>query len=439
MMPFRLSRRTALRAAGVAIGLPTLDAMLTDRGFFHGSARAQSTAPPVRLVMFFLPNGIPLGRFVPNATGAGYNLTPCLEPLKNHVRDITVISGVGAPIYVSGHRHWDGFTGFTTGFGCRVNGATSISIDQLAAQRRGKSTRFASLTVAAQRGPVPNMQGFNQTVAVNMSWQGPNQPVPNEVDPSALFQRLFGAGVPQQDPQAFEYLRKDRKSVLDHVKGELERLGAKLGAEDRLRIDAHLTGISELERRLSLDTQSASSCTVPNKPNAPSGYFARAQLLADLLATALHCNLTSYATFSAGIAGGDGGADAAIGLSGYQHRFAHAGNVEAMQRFTTVQMRVFARFIDRLKAASEAGRSVLHNSVVVMGTELGNGTNHDGTRLPFVVAGHAGGRLKSAGKHIRYGGTTPKVGRLLFTALRLAGIEEPSFARETDPLPELAG
>jgi hypothetical protein len=440
LKPFKLSRRAVLRGTGVAIALPTLEAMLTDRGLFHGSAQAQPSAPPVRIVTFFLPNGFPQGnRFVPSSTGAGYALTPCLQPIKEHVADFTVLSGGGPPSGGVGETHASGIAGFATGLGSTRTGGTGPSIDYIAGKRRGQGTRFPSLSIGPQREPMPNTNGFSYDIYRNTAWQGPNQVIPLETDPNAVFQKLFGAGVPQQTAPNLEQMRRDRKSVLDHVTGRIERLERKLGAEDRLRLEAHLTGIRELERRLPLETQApASTCSVPKK-EAPTGFFSKALLMADLLATALQCNLTYYASFMHSIGAGDGGRDASLGLTVHHHQITHAGNQETMQKFTVAQMRVFARFLDRLKAANEGGgQSVLYNSVVLLGTELGNGTNHNPNNLPYVLAGHAGGRLKTAGKHIRLS-SLPRSGRLLLTLLRLAGINEPSFANQTNPLSELMG
>jgi hypothetical protein len=439
MRPFKLSRRAVLRGGGVSIALPTLDAMLTDGGLFHGSAQAQPSAPPVRMVTFFLPNGFPQGgRFVPTSTGAGYKLTPCLEPLKDHVADFTVLSGIGAPPRVSGNTHSDGMTGFTTGLGARLTGATGPSVDYVASKRRGQGSQFPMLSVGVQRDPMPNTNGFSYDIFRNCSWQGANQVIPAEFDPNALFKRLFGSGAPIQDSASLEQVRRDRKSVLDFVGNRIERLEAKVGAEDRLRLEAHLTGVRELERRLPLEAHTpAGACAVPTMRATPSGHFAKAQLMVDLVAMALQCNLTNYVGFIYGIGAGDGGRDSSLGLTSHQHQIVHAGNQEMMQRFTVAQMKVFARFIERLKAAREGGQSVLYNSVVLLGTELGNGTSHNGNNLPFVLAGHAGGRLKSHGRHIAVSGA--RVGRVLLTLLRLAGIDEPSFANETSPLSQLMG
>jgi hypothetical protein len=440
MKSFKLSRRAVLRGAGVTIALPTLDAMLDDRGFFHRTAFAQPAAPPVRLVTFFLPNGFPPGnRFVPASTGAGYKLTPCLEPIKDFVSDCTILSGLNGPKAYGRNAHSEGTTGFSTGLPCTTAGADGPSVDQVAGRRQGGATKFPALVVGVQNTNLPNLNGYSANIKLSTSWAGPRQSVPPEFDPNTLFQKLFGKGVPQQDAATFTGLREQRKSVLDHVTTEIEGLKGKVGADDRARLDAQLTGIRELERRLPFESaQPAASCTAPKMGAAPSGFFAKALLQVDLLAMALQCNLTKYASFIHSCGSGNGGSDPALGLTAHQHSLAHAGNQDGIQRYTVAQMRVVARFLERLKAGSEGGRPVLYNTIVMVGTELGNGTNHSMNGLPFVIAGHAGGRLKTIGKHIRPQ-NAPRVGKLLFTLLRMAGVNESSFAGETQSIPELVG
>jgi Protein of unknown function (DUF1552) len=438
MRSLRLSRRVFLRGTGIAIGLPTLEAMLNDRGLLHATAYAQAAPPPVRLVTFFLPNGFPpvladKSTFVPPERGAGYTLTPCLKPIAAHVPDVTLVSGIlgqGGP-----DSHAAGITAFATGLPCTTTGAKGPSIEQLAAQRKGQGTKFPSLVVGVQKTAPYSSNGHSSDVFLNVSWQGAEQLAPAERDPAALFMRLFGAGTPQPDAQV-QLGKRNRQSIIDYVAGDIGRLTLRLGASDKLRLDAHLTGVRELERRIALD--GAVTCTAPAAPGSTVGHYAKANLMADLLAAALQCNLTRYASFIYADGAGAGGPDDAIGLRGQQHEDAHAAKYDSMTAFTTVQMQCLARFLDKLKAAPEAGQTVLFNSLVYCGTELGNGTAHTKENLPFVLAGRAGGRVKTAGTHVGYS-NAPKLGRLQLSVLKLVGIDEAGFAGETQGLPELVG
>lgn len=436
MRRVRLSRRAVLRGAGVAVALPTLDAMLDDRGLLHAQAWAQAAPPPVRLVTFFLPNGFPVeNRFVPRETGAGYTITPCLDPIKAHVPGFTVLSNVQGRGGTC--MHASGLTAFGTGLPHMKTGATGPSLDQVAARRNGMSTRFPSLVVGVQSAPIPGTNGNSTDIFLNVSWQDANQPSPADREPGPLFARLFGNG--PQDDKAYALLRRNRRSVLDYLIGEVGRWKPRLGASDNARLDAHLSGLRELERRLPLETEAPAACSAPAMGNAaPMGYVAKAQLQCTLFATALACRLTSYGCFIYGIGAGDGGPDPAYGLAGNQHQETHANKQDVMQKFTSVQMQTVKLFLDKLKGTQEGTRTLLDNSLIMVGTELGNGTTHSPNDLPFVIAGGAGGRLKTNGTHIRFA-TAPKIGRLHLTLLKLAGFDEASFAGETAPIPELMG
>jgi len=318
----RLSRRAVLRGAGVAVALPTLDAMLDDRGLLHKEAWAQAAPPPVRLVTFFLPNGFPVeNRFVPREVGAGYTVTPCLDPIKAHVPGFTVLSNVQGRGGTC--MHASGLTAFGTGLPHAKTGATGPSLDQVAARRNGMSTRFPSLVVGVQSAPIPGTNGNSSDIFLNVSWQDANQPSPADREPGPLFARLFGNG--PQDDKAYALLRRNRRSVLDYLIAEVGRWKPRLGADDNARLDAHLGGLRELERRLPLETQAPAACAAPAMGNAaPAGYVAKAQLQCALFATALACRLTSYGCFIYGIGAGDGGPDPAYALSGNHHQETHA-------------------------------------------------------------------------------------------------------------------
>lgn len=431
MRRLRLSRRTFLRgsgAAGIAIGLPALDAMLDDRGLFHGIAGAQPAAMPTRLVTFFIPNGVPREQFTPATTGSGYAPTRCLEPLADHLADITIVSGllgIGGP-----DSHAAGICAFATGVPGTTLGAGGPSIDRVAAAQREGETPFSALAVAVERSGTWSSNGHSSSCFVNASWVDREVPAAAERDPRALFATLFGS-LPAGDPAA-ERRARYRRSVLDYVRGDAARLSTRLGATDRARIDAHLTGIRELERRLdALGT----ACTRPAEPGEAASYVARVNLQVDLLAMALACDLTRQASFMYADGGGNGGIDATVGLEGNQHEHAHAGDREWMARYSVVQLGALARFIAHLKSVPEGDGTLLDNAIVYAGTELGDGEHHTREELPAILAGRAGGR-HTPGRHVRYT-DAPRLARFLLTVLHLAGVEIGELGGETSPLAEL--
>lgn len=416
-MSTRIHRRTLLRGAGVAVALPLLEVMGVDR------ARAATPGLP-RLVSFFVPNGLPLEFFTPASTGSDYALTPLLEPLSGHRDAITVVSGVqgvGGP-----DSHAAGICAFATGQLCTTLGAAGPSFDMVAAQTAGGDTPFAQLTLSVQNSGQWSSNGYSSACFTNISWSAADTPVPPERDPKLLFARLFGDGTPEAAAEA-ERRAAYRHSVLDNVQNDLARLQGRLGSEDRQRLAAHLDAVRALEQRI--DT--TISCEVPPMPSElptdiwQTGYYRVVDVQLDLLAMALGCGLTRYASFMLADGAGNGAPDTEQSLAGQQHELAHAADREAMRAFSAVHVAAFARLLDKLAAASEGDGSVLDDALVVMGTELGDGTAHTAEDLPFVLAGGAGGAIET-GRHVALGGAP--IAGLQLTLLRRCGIDVASFA-----------
>lgn len=411
------TRRTLLRGAGVAMALPWLEAMLPRR-----ASAAPGELP--RLVTFFVPNGLPLEHFTPATEGTDFAATPLLDPLAAHLPSCVVVSGimgVGGP-----DSHAAGIGAFSTGQLCTTLGAAGPSLEQVAAAAAGGDTAFASLAVSVQDSGQWSSNGYSSACFTNVAWNADGTAVPPERDPALLFMRLFGDGTPAAAEEAMRRAAY-RHSVIDNVKGDLARLQGRLGGEDRQRIEAHLDAVRALEQRIDITI----SCEVPPAPtDVPSeiwqsGYYRRARIQLDLLAMALSCGLTRYASFMLCDGAGNGAPDLEEGLEGQHHELAHAGDRERMRDFSRVHLSTFAYFLDRLAAASEGDGSLLDHALVVMGTELGDGTGHTANDLPFVLAGGANGAIET-GRHVRF--QDAPIGALQLSCLQRCGIAADSFA-----------
>jgi Protein of unknown function (DUF1552) len=424
-MAFMLSRRALLRGGSVVVGLPLLEAMLP--------RRAMAATAPTRLVTFFAPNSLPLEHFVPATVGTGFELTPLLEPLAAMREELVVVSGitgVGGP-----DSHAAGTCAFSTGLLCSTLGAAGPSIEQVAAEASGSDAPFRSLAVTANSQAHYDSNGYSSACFANVSWAAAEQPVPAESDPALLFQRLFGDGTPQAAIEA-EKRAARRHSVIDHVKGEIDRLRPRLGTQDRQRLDAHLDAVREVEQRIDVVV----ACEVPPPPSGypmdtwESGYDERARVLLDLLALSLSCGMTHHASFMYHDGGADDPGDAALGLPGRQHSAAHEGNRETMRQYSLAHVQALAYFLERLRQAPGATGTLLDDSLVFFGTELGNGTDHTQFDLPFVLAGRAQGGLVT-GRHVRFDGES--LAALHLTVLERCGVTIDSFAGTSQTLPEL--
>lgn len=416
----RLSRRTLLRGTGAAIALPFLTAM---------EARAQS-APPKRLVLVFGPNGTLYQRWAPTPAAGGFTLSPVLAPLEPFKSKLTILGNVdvASASHGPGDDHQKGIGHLWTGadlqagtlFGT-VNWSTGQSVDQRLADALGPVTRLRSLELGVQ---VPRARVYDRTI-----YRGPGQPLAPMVDPAVVFDTLFG----DADPLEAAKRRARRKSVLDAVLGEYGALNAKLGPGDRRRLDAHATTIREVERSLTSVTNPGPACVRPSRPTPPSltanaSYPELGRLQMELLALALVCDVTRVASLQWS-SSSSAVVFSWLGQSVDHHELSHRSedDTEAMRSLEAIDhwyAEQLATLLGKLDAAQESSGSVLDNSLVIHGNELGRGNVHSHVSVPFVLAGSAGGAVRTNQfidtNHASHSG-------LLLAALRAFGVAEVTF------------
>ncbi len=433
-MSFRLSRRTFLRGVGAAVALPALEAMLNG----HGTAWANGTPLPKRLCTWFFGNGVVLDRWTPTTTGAGWALSPALQPLVNVKEYVSVVSGCsvktpnlrghhnGVAALMSGHPFIPlppGNAGYSSKFG-------GPSIDQVVADVIAQGTVFPSIQLAVSKrvtkGEGPTLQ--------YLSHRGPDSPLPPEMNPAALFNRLFGSFEPKDPRDPTDALRA---SVLDAVKEDAQRLQKRLGTSDRQRLDAHLTGISELRGQiLALPPVYTSACVKPQPVTQtntdtsgvePIEPVARA--MSDLLALAWACDLTRVASFQ--FSGSVGGAAyPMIGVGDNHHTISHeTGRIDDLHTCAVFFVKNFAYLLERLKALPEGAGNVLDNSVLMMTSDVAEGWTHGIHDYPILVAGRGGGLLRHPGIHYRATGQR-NTSDVLLTVMRAAGANVASVGSE---------
>jgi len=452
-MTFRLSRRRLLRGAGALIALPTLDAMLDGNGAF-----ADGMPPPRRFVTWFFGNGVIRSRWTPTQIGTTYVPSQQLAPLVDAARNIDVRSYVSV---VSGFNvktpnlrgHHNGAAALLSGapfIPLAPNGAGynskfgMMSIDQVAADQIAGTTRFKSLQLAVSKRYTT---GEGPTLA-NMSHRGPDSPMPQEVNPARLFNTLFSGFTPRDPRDPRDQLRA---SVLDAVKDDATALKSQLGARDKARLDAHLTGVSELRTRiLALPPVITSSCSVPTAPtqtNTDSGGIEPIEqvstLMSDLLAMAFACDLTRVASFQ--FSGSVGGhcfkfltpTEARDTEHSITHEATQQDKVHAAVVFT---MKNFAYTLQALKRTVDSPTSnVLDNAVVLCTSDVAEGLDHSINDYPVLLAGKGSGALRS-GYHFRStnGRNTSDI---LLTCMRALGTNAASVGKDqglsTTPISEL--
>ncbi len=411
----KLPRRMFLRGAGACIAVPTLEAMLNS----HGTAFAAGEALPKRFITWFFGNGVRLDRWTPSATGANWALTPELAPLVDSARGIDVKSYVSV---VSGcNVKTPNLRGHHNGVAAVFSGAPFIplpagsanysskfgmaSIDQVAADAIAGNTQFKSLQLAVSKrytkGEGPTLQ--------YISHRGPDAPMPQEVNPVNVFNRLFSSFSGSDGGVVTDPRNRLRTNVLDAVRDDAKRLQGKLGTADKARLDAHLTAISEVRSQINalppVVTQVCSKPAAPTTTNQDVGgaepYVAVNKAMSDLVAIAFACDLTRVVSYQfSGSVGGQTYRDLGSRPSD-EHSITHDGaQQELVHQAVIYEMQQFAYTLQALKRTTEGTGNLLDQSVVLCSSDVSEGLAHSINDYPILVAGKGGGALK-AGIHYR--------------------------------------
>ena len=446
MSRFPLSRRTLLRGFGTALALPTLEVMLPSL------ARAQ-TMLPKRFVAFYVPCGIRMNRWTPTATGPGYALSSILQPLGDwnglpSLKDDTlVLTGLAnRPAQPDGPGDHASGTGafLTNAHPFKTNGVNinnGISFDQVLANAWRGRTPYASLELGQESGAGSGDcdSGYSCAYARNIAWASATQPLAKETNPQALFDRLFAGVDPNQTAAAVAKRKRYRQSVLDAVKQDTTSLQGKLGATDKRKLDEYLSGVRELEVRVAAEQPSV--CAPGARPAAWTDIRDKADQFLDLIAFAFQCDLTRSVTYMQQNAGSgyvyrflnSGGAAITEGHHALSHHGGDAAKNDALEVINRWEVEQFAKLARKLKAIREVdGSTVLDNSALFFSSEIEDGDTHSHFNMPILVAGKAGGTLRT-GQHLQFS-AQPSVGNLFVTLAQALGVSQTSFGDSTGPL-----
>ena len=432
-----ISRRTILRGLGTAVSLPLLDAMLP-----VGRLAAAAPQAPLRTMFFMVPNGAHMPAWTPLTEGAGYALSQTMEPLAKHREYISVFSGLtldGARAHEDGPGdHARSGASFLTGsHPKKTKGAdikNSISVDQVAAQAIGSKTRFASLEMgldgSAQAGECDS--GYSCAYSSNLAWRNDTSPLAKEVDPSAIFDRLFGSGDNVSEGKNRTVRNERRKSVLDFVLEDATGLQKKLGVSDKRKLDEYLYAVREVENRLiNTDKLRVGEDGIPNFPR-PSGvpreWSEHCKLMLDMVALAIRTDSTRVLSFMYGNEGSTRGYPE-IGAPESHHDLSHHGKSEEkqakVQKINLFHMQHFAYLLDHFASVEEGSGKLLDNCLILYGSGISDGDRHNHDDLPIIMAGKAGGKIKKA-SHWRFPKDTPLCNLYLWM-LNQVGVKADSF------------
>jgi hypothetical protein len=442
-----ISRRRVLRGLGVAVSLPWLEAMGPLSAWADQPSPAK--AVPNRMAFVYVPNGKNMADWTPAAEGADFELPSILKPL-DKVRDrLLVLTGLTAdkarPHGDGGGDHARAMGAFLTGAQPRKTDGTDIragiSADQVAAAHLGHMTRLPSLEIGCEHGAMAGNcdSGYSCVYSSTMSWRSATQPLPKEVNPKQVFERLFST-VP--DAQRVQRDQR-RKSVLDFVREDSRDLEGRLGTGDLRKLDEYFTAIRDIELRIDRAAH-LPSAQPPEGRTAPAGvpgtFEEHIRLMCDLLVLAFQSDATRVATFVLANEGSNRPYPF-ISVPEGHHDLSHHGNDQAkkakIRDINTFHVRQLAYLLERLQAIPEGDGTLLDHSMIAYGSGNSDGNAHNHDNLPILLAGGGCGTLKT-GRHVRYPNETP-LNNLWVSLLDRMDVQVASLGDSNGALKGLAG
>jgi hypothetical protein len=422
-----LPRRTFLRGMGVTLALPLLDSMIPAQTLLRKTAAAGSS----RMGFIYVPHGAIMDDWTPSTEGSGFEFGRILKPLEPFRGRVNVVSGLGHRAADSTAVHSLSPTTWLSGVRPKptqsVDAYAGVTADQIAAQYIGQDTVLPSMELAIEdhSGLIGACDRDYGCIYMNtLSWRTPTTPMPMEINPRKIFERMFGAG---GSPEFRAMRRQQDQSVLDAIRDDAKDLQLTLGPQDRSTLDQYMENIREIERRIERAGQQTGGEDV-DLPDAPAGipysYDEHAALMFDLLALAYQANVTRVFTFMMAREVSNrtypqvGVPDGHHATSHHQNR---ADKIEKLVKIQNYHVSLMAKFLAKLEATPDGDGNLLDHSVLLYGSNMSNSNAHNHFPLPNLLIGGAQGRMKG-GRHLKYDDHTPMT-NLLVTMLDKVGVE----------------
>jgi Protein of unknown function (DUF1552) len=454
-----LSRRSVLKGIGVTMGLPFLEAMVP-----VGKAFGATAGKKIRLVCVEMVHGaagsaaygIKKNLWAPAGVGRDFDLSATslksLEPFRDHLTIVSNADVRNAEAFTApeiGGDHFRSSAVFLTQMHPKQTQGSDVkvgtSLDQMFAKKFGQDTPIPSMQLCIENVDQSGgcSYGYSCTYTDSISWIGstkpgePDRPLPMVRDPRVIFDQLFGVGA---TPGERRERRVEDRSLLDWLSGSVARLQKELGTADRARLSDYLDNVREIERRIQKVEKYNSSGEPRDLPGAPIGvpdsFSEHVKLMFDLQALAFASDLTRVFSFKLG-------RDASnrtypeSGFKGAFHSSSHHGEREErivdFQTINTYHVSMIPYFLEKLKNTPEGDSNLLENTLVMYGSPMGDSNLHNHKRVPFFLAGHAGGALKG-GLHVRAADGTP-LANVMLSVLHKVGFDDlASFGDSTSEL-----
>ncbi len=436
-----ISRRTLLKGTGVALGLPLLDAM-----FPAATALAQAAAaPPQRFFAGFVPHGAAPGYWVPEQEGRLPAELPFVwKPLEPFRNNLTILTGLHAtssepPPGETGADHWVAAAFLCAEKPKKTAGAdvrAGQTIDQIIAEKIGRETLLPSMEMSVEdpgSGSSNCGEGYSCVYTNTIAWASPTTPLPMELNPQVVFERMFGSG---STPQQRVARRERNQSILDSINDKIGSLRRHISVPDRSRLDGFTENVREIERRLAIAAEATAAApedfAVP--PGIPQSFDDHIKLMFDLQALAFQADITRVGTllFARDLTGRrypERGAPN-LGFHGGSHHGEDPARIDDFSKINQYHVETLAYFIDKLAKIEEADGSLLDHSLILYGSNMGNPNQHLHYDAPHVLLGGNHGRLHG-GRHLAYPTKTVSTGNLLLSLLDQFDIHRDSFGDST--------
>jgi hypothetical protein len=436
-----LPRRTFLRGVGATLALPLLDSMIPARTLL-----AQTAAKPLpRLGFVYIPHGAIMDKWTPATVGAGFEFTPILKPLEPFRDYINVVSGLHHRAADTTAVHSLSPTTWLSGVRPKatqgVDAFAGITADQIAAQEIGQDNPLPSMELATEdhSGLIGSCDRDYGCIYMNtLSWRTPETPLPMEINPRKVFERMFGQG--GSPTERLARIQEDR-SILDAITKEAAALQLQLGPSDRQTMNQYLENVREIERRIQRaeKSQGDADLQLPARPaGVPFDFEEHVALMYELMALSYQANITRVITFMVSREVSNR-TYTQVGVTDGHHAISHHQNrAEKMAKNVLIQtfnVNQFKGFLEKLKSMPDGDGSMLDHTLLLYGSNMSNSNAHDHYPLPNLVVGGAAGKMKG-GRHLKYEDHTPMT-NLLVTMLDKVGVKHETLGDSTGTLENL--
>ncbi len=435
-----LPRRTFLRGLGVSIALPLLDSMLPAQ-----TPLSRTAAKPFpRLGFIYVPHGAIMDQWTPKTEGSGFEFTRILKPLEPYRGRLNIISGLGHRAADSTAVHSLSPTTWLSGVRPKptqgVDAYAGVTADQIAARQIGQDTILPSMELAIEdaSGLIGACDRDYGCIYMNtLSWRTPTTPMPMEINPRKVFERMFGQGGSAADRAA---RNQEDRSILDAITQQASDLQRSLGAQDKATVSDFLENVREIERRIQRAGAAVNEdIALPEEPaGIPFSYEQHVGLMFDLLALAYQADITRVFTFMMAREVSNR-TYPQVGVPDGHHATSHHQNrpekIEKLVKIQNYHLTLFSKFLEKLQAMPDGDGKMLDHAILLYGSNMSNSNAHNHFPLPALVLGGGAGQIRG-GRHLKYEDHTP-MANLLVTLLDKAGVHQETLGDSNGRLTDL--